>query len=633
MTKVLAEVTGSISFSQRGEKGEKGDDGVGMVAAFQQAASKPTNKPKITSYEIYKTTNDLQNNWVKSAPSNESVLTSGGSISGLRYNQNPSGGDWQSGVSDGGNTWYKSPAVANNGIAKMQIHFTTSVDNQYVTFYIKAYSEERYDFILVSEIDSTNVTRDSGYSARVSGNGVQQSVKLKCGQAGSHFVTIAYAKDASGQLDNYDYGLVRMATSENYVYVSTLLYRCDGDVKDDVITWGSVYQAQGDKGDKGDTGPQGPQGPQGVPGARGTKGPLIRQHNGFESGSYTYYSGADSEEYLDVIYFAKKWYQCIKTFTTYTTPQALSSEYWKEMSNYTSIATHLLLAENATINMLGSNQINLYNPSGGAMYGSCRVVEKDSDWSLWLGASTGGSAPFGVTRGGAIKATAGTIGSFTITDRKDGAGFTFYSLLATHNSSGLIPACDVEMDYRGFNVWSGNNTATNFTKASLGHNGATVGSSPAWFNGVLNINGNVSGGASSEVVAIYTDITPKSGYRSYALKAAQGDIWLVEGAFNGAFRPVVDTRSTGKTLTDNDCCIICTNASEITLTLPSSPRNGQMYMIYRADGNVKVSSSKPIVSRGQNYPSGSTTWNTSEKNQLSIFVYDGSKWYAGFMNG
>lgn len=635
MVRKLAEATGSISFSQRGEKGEKGekgDNGDGMVVAYQQAASKPANKPLVTSYETYKTTDNLQNNWFKSAPSAQSVLTSGGSISGLRYNQNPSGGDWQSGISDGGNTWYKSPAVNNNGIAKMQIHFTTSVDEQYVTFYIKAYSEARYDFILVSEIDSTNVTRDSGYSTRASGNGVEESVKLKCEKAGNHFVTIAYAKDVSGQLDNYDYGLVRMATNENYVYASTLLYRCDGDIKDGVISWGSIYQAQGDKGDKGQKGDTGPQGP---PGARGTKGALMREHDGFESGSYKYLSGAGEEAYIDVVCIQGKWYQCAKTYDNATSSPSLTDGHWTEMSNYKSIATHLLLAENATINMLGSNQINLYNPSGGAMYGSYRVVENDSDWSLWLGASTGGSAPFGVTRGGAIKATAGTIGSFVITNRKDKTGFAFYSLLASHDSTGVLPACDVEMDYRGFNVWSGNNESYNYTKASLGYNGASGSGTynPAWFDGVLKITGNVTSGASNEVVAIYTDITPKSGYRSYALKAEQGDIWLAKGAFIGALRPVVDTRSTGKTLTDNDCCIICTNSSEIMLTFPSSPQKGQMYIIYRADGNVKVSSSKPIVSRGQNYPSGSTTWNTSEKNQLSIFVYDGSKWYAGFMNG
>lgn len=614
-----------------------GKDGVGMVVAYQQAASKPTNKPLVTSYETYKNTNDLLNNWVKAAPSGGSVLTSGGSVSGVRYNQNPSGGDWQSGVSDGGNTWYKSPEVGDNGIAKMQIHFTTSVDGQYVTFYIKAYSEKGFDFILVSEIDSTNVTRNSGYSTRASGNGVEESVKLKCDGAGSHFVTIAYAKDVSGKLDNYDYGLVRMATNENYVYVSTLLYRCDGDVNDGVISWGSIYQAQGEKGQKGDTG------------ARGTKGALMREHDGFESGSYKYLSGAGEEAYVDVVCVEGNWYQCTTTYDNATSSPSLDDGHWTLMNNYKSIATYLLLAENATIKMLGSNQINLYNPSGGAMFGSFRVVDNDDDYAFWLGGETGAAAPFGVTRGGAIKATEGSIGSFVITNRKDKTGFAFYSLLASHDSTGVLPACDVEMDYRGFNVWSGNNESYNYTKASLGYNGASGSGTynPAWFDGVLKITGNVTSGASNEVVAIYTNITPKSGYKSYALKAAQGDIWLEngnisltkgdisleQGAFQGALRPVVYTTGYGMTLTENNCCIICTNSSEITLTLPSSPQKGQMYMIYRANANVRVSSSKAIVSRGQDYPNGSTTWSTSYKNQLSIFVYDGSKWYVGFMNG
>ena len=616
MTKVLAEVTGSISFSQRGEKGEKGDDGVGMVAAFQQAASKPTSKPKVTSYEIYKTTNDLQNNWVKSAPSNESVLTSGGSISGLRYNQNPSGGDWQSGVSDGGNTWYKSPAVANNGIAKMQIHFTTSVDNQYVTFYIKAYSEERYDFILVSEIDSTNVTRDSGYSARVSGNGVQQSVKLKCGQAGSHFVTIAYAKDASGQLDNYDYGLVRMATSENYVYVSTLLYRCDGDVKDDVITWGSVYQAQGDKGDKGDTGPQGPQGPQGLPGARGTKGPLIRQHNGFESGSYTYYSGADSEEYLDVIYFAKKWYQCIKTFTTYTTPQALSSEYWKVMSNYQSIATHLLLAENATINMLGTNQINLYNPTtGGEMYGSFRVVDKDNDYSLWLGASSGDSAPFSVKRNGKAKmtdaditgnviATSGQIGGFKLEDNNLVCSNARLVIGKESNNFTRMVVLD----------------AKSFTYAS--------------YNFALSVvNYGIVTQSSATHAGIHINVGASNASAQYP------GIVMENGTFVGFRVPVVplgyslDLRNNAS-IYASGMCIRCNNSSSITITLPTSAtgaKTGDVFTVIRA-GTGDVTIKAPT---GVNYhtASGRSGDFTSTKRYEHIqLVFDGDTWFSECSN-
>lgn len=326
--------------------------GVGMVVAYQQAASKPVNKPLVTSYETYKTTDNLQNNWFKSAHSAQSVLTSGGSISGLRYNQNPSGGDWQSGISDGGNTWYKSPAVNNNGIAKMQIHFTTSVDEQYVTFYIKAYSEARYDFILVSEIDSTNVTRDSGYSTRASGNGVEESVKLKCEKAGNHFVTIAYAKDVSGQLDNYDYGLVRMATNENYVYASTLLYRCDGDVKDGVISWGSIYQAQGDKGDKGN---------------QGEKGKYMRGPQDWDSLSdgFTFYPLNNQEvAFFDVIEYDGKYYECNKKHakSSSTTPLAdyetnKGSGNWKLSVQFSMVAAKVLWSLIGQIEFFGSQRI------------------------------------------------------------------------------------------------------------------------------------------------------------------------------------------------------------------------------------------------------------------------------------
>ena len=235
-----------------------GENGVGSVVAYQREAVLPTQKPSVTSYDIYKNSDDLGNKWQKSVPPAKEGLYSGGSISGtVLYNQNANGGSWQSGVSDGGYTWYKSPTVANNGIATMQIRFSTTVDNQYVTFYIKAYSEANWDFILLSEIDSANVDRTNNYSFRVSGNGVVEKATLKCDKAGSHFVTVAYAKDNGGASFG-DYGLVRMATSENYVRMKPLLYRCDGEVASNkVIAWGNIYQAQGDKGDTGNKGDKG----------------------------------------------------------------------------------------------------------------------------------------------------------------------------------------------------------------------------------------------------------------------------------------------------------------------------------------------------------------------------------------
>lgn len=142
-------------------------------------------------------------------------------------------------------------------------------------------------------------------------------------------------------------------------------------------------------------------------GDKGQKGALMREHDGFESGSYKYLSGAGEEAYVDVVCVKGKWYQCTKTYDNATSSPSLTDGHWTEMSNYKSIATHLLLAENATINMLGTNQINLYNPSGGAMFGSFRVVSNDNDYALWLGAPNGADAPFSVTKDGSLYASNG----------------------------------------------------------------------------------------------------------------------------------------------------------------------------------------------------------------------------------
>lgn len=162
-------------------------------------------------------------------------------------------------------------------------------------------------------------------------------------------------------------------------------------------------------------------------GDKGQKGALMREHDGFESGSYKYLSGSGEEEYVDVVCVKGKWYQCTKTYDAATSSPSLTDGHWTKMSQYKSIATHLLLAENATINMLGSNQINLYNPSGGAMFGSFRVVSDDNDYALWLGAPNGADAPFSVKKSGFTKMTeaditgkitakSGSIGDFSIVD-------------------------------------------------------------------------------------------------------------------------------------------------------------------------------------------------------------------------
>lgn len=178
-------------------------------------------------------------------------------------------------------------------------------------------------------------------------------------------------------------------------------------------------------------------------GDKGQKGALIREHDGFESGSYKYLSGAGEEAYVDVVCVEGKWYQCTKTYDNATSSPSLTDGHWTVMSNYKSIATHLLLAENATIKMLGSNQINLYNPSGGAMFGSFRVVSKDNDYALWLGAPNGADAPFSVTKDGSLYASNGIFAG-----ELKGVTGSFYRLTAV-SSDGTKSAGSIYFDGSG----------------------------------------------------------------------------------------------------------------------------------------------------------------------------------------
>lgn len=179
-------------------------------------------------------------------------------------------------------------------------------------------------------------------------------------------------------------------------------------------------------------------------GDKGQKGALMREHDGFESGSYKYLSGAGEEAYVDVVCVRGKWYQCTKTYDDATSSPSLTDGHWTKMSQYKSIATHLLLAENATINMLGTNQINLFNPTtDGKMFGSFRVVSNDNDYALWLGAPNGADAPFSVKKDGSLYASNGIFAG----ELKSVTG-SFYRLTAV-SSDGTKSAGSIYFDSSG----------------------------------------------------------------------------------------------------------------------------------------------------------------------------------------
>lgn len=191
-------------------------------------------------------------------------------------------------------------------------------------------------------------------------------------------------------------------------------------------------------------GVDGKPGEPGAPGARGSSGPVWRRHVGFVSATadapYQYYAGNNDERFLDVVLINKVWYRCLRSYMSIgtddvrnTPANAEFAKYWTsaDMAGFTFIATQLLLAENAKINLFGSNEINLYGSDAeGKIFASFRVPNGNGDdslYALWLGAETGAAAPFSVTKAGHAKAAdvdisgkitaiSGAIGNFVIAD-------------------------------------------------------------------------------------------------------------------------------------------------------------------------------------------------------------------------
>lgn len=144
---------------------------------------------------------------------------------------------------------------------------------------------------------------------------------------------------------------------------------------------------------------------------------------------------------------------------------------------------------------LGANRLSSGSSTG--------YVAIDSDatgtYALWAGNETAASAPFSVTRAGALQATSGTIGGWTLgTNRlSSGSGAGFVAL--DSDTSGT------------YAIWAGDGTAANapFSVTRAGALKATAGDIGGWTIGVENLHS----GSGSTYVAL------DSGIGDYAIWA------------------------------------------------------------------------------------------------------------------
>ncbi len=184
-------------------------------------------------------------------------------------------------------------------------------------------------------------------------------------------------------------------------------------------------------------------GKDGIPGKQGLQGCIYRRSRFANNFNYHNDSALTTEDlrYIDLVYIMTdstmyashaKWFRCKKTHTSNASnaPKATSNgtepwlEYWEPMNTMEPIYTPLLLADDAIITLMQSNQILIESDEGVITAGLSGSLS-GKKIRIWAGASTPDNAPFRVDAYGAfvatkaeitgtVNATAGTIAGFNI---------------------------------------------------------------------------------------------------------------------------------------------------------------------------------------------------------------------------
>ena len=433
----------------------------------------------------------------------------------------------------------------------------------------------------------------------------------------------------------------------------------------------------------------GKKGDHGIAGARGSSGPVWRQHVGFVSATadapYQYYAGGNDERFLDVVLINKVWYRCLQSYKSTgtddirnTTTNAEFAKYWTsaDMSNFTFIATQFLLAENAKINLFGSNEINLYgSDTEGKIFASFRVpsgkvTDLDGDrgeFVLWIGATNPLDASFSVKKTGIAHATCCYFGKQApILDAEEGIYYGveyndgienkddrhLYARSVSLSDSGYTFGLSADNAYYGSTNWGGyvrmwqvnnfeiiNNDFSNkyprLIEAAIEIRKALDGL-PDKLSAYDCIGISLTSIGNRRADSIGLDVSSFNGQNSIGLRISSTGgtknnhaIQITSGDIAG-LRPYIRDISVSTTLDIYDHTIYCKNSSTITLTLPSYPIKGQEYHIIQGNARVNIKASHAIF--GQGADGISKSWYSGTINQFSWLVFTGSVWVVQYIN-
>ena len=420
-------------------------------------------------------------------------------------------------------------------------------------------------------------------------------------------------------------------SSGEYLWMTQAEIDANNSLLHPTVGWATPVRISGEQGPKGDDGAPGEDG---APGKDGLQGCIIRLTE-WASG-VEYRNDLDlvsnGPRYIDVvtIYANNKQlkFQCSQTHTSSASnkPAAGSaSAYWQQLNDMVPIYTPLLFAENAVINFLQGMEFVVHNSKTDISENTIIAGLVGGDIPLFVGSNTPSNAPFRVAKDGAfvatkaditgtINASSGTIGNFTIDEGALKSTDSFGDMLL---SSNLIKFTGSKTNlYLGVDTWP----------ASTG--GALYGSIRA------EVSRSVAGGTAGNY-GVYIDVTGAAlsdGTTTVARLSGNHALYIPNGFITG-FRLRNVRTSSNRTLTDMDSVVFSTATGEITLTLPSSPKQGQIYFIRKVgSGNVKLTRGNTQHRICTNSNSQNNTEITLDWGKLWIILWDhvNSMWTANW---
>lgn len=420
-------------------------------------------------------------------------------------------------------------------------------------------------------------------------------------------------------------------SSGEYLWMTQAEIDADDNLLHPTVGWATPVRISGEQGPKGDDGAPGEDGAPGKDGLQGCITRLTEWASGVE-----YRNDLDlvsnGPRYIDVvtIYANNKQlkFQCSQTHTSSASnkPAAGSaSAYWQQLNDMVPIYTPLLFAENAVINFLQGMEFVVHNSKTDISVNTIIAGLVGGDIPLFVGNSTPSNAPFRVAKDGSfvatkaditgtINASSGTIGNFTIDEGALKSTDSFGDMLLSSNQI-KFTGSKTNL-YLGVDTWP----------ASTG--GALYGPIRA------EVSRSAAGGTAGNY-GVYINVTGAAlsdGTTTAARQSGNHALYIPEGFITG-FRLRNVRTSSNRTLTDMDSVVFSTATSEITLTLPSSPKQGQIYFIRKVgSGNVKLTRGNTQHRICTNSNSQNNTEITLDWGKLWIILWDhmNSMWTANW---